>query len=172
MLQGDRDDWNAQDIENGRRCVKFIHDELGNAASFHGNGLENIGKFHFEILPSPGIDIDGDGRLLNVIITSELINAMDMVGMRMGVKDGINPRNSLAQGLLSQVRRGVDQEAFWSVAPLGLNPNGGTKPFVFRIFRAADFAIAVDQRNAGGSSASEDRKNHRRFYLTRFATLG
>jgi hypothetical protein len=42
---------------------------------------------------------------------AQIVEAEDMVGMRVRVEDGIHMPDFLAQGLLAKVRSGIDQDS-------------------------------------------------------------
>jgi hypothetical protein len=49
---------------------------------------------------------------LNEIVSAKIIDSVQMIGVRMGKKNGINARDFFAQGLLAKIGRGVDENSF------------------------------------------------------------
>jgi hypothetical protein len=72
--------------------------------------LEDI----LEIAADPFQDIRfavaGDFPTLGRIERSKLVDSMDMVRMRMGIENGIDPGDPVGKRLLSKVRGGIDKD--------------------------------------------------------------
>ena len=90
VLERDGDKGNAQDIEPSGLSAKTIERELGYAAAFDRTRAKNVAKSLTKLLAGPIIAVEGNGFSLDKIVTPELIYPTDVVGMRMGVENGIN----------------------------------------------------------------------------------
>jgi hypothetical protein len=85
----------------------------------------------------------------------QIIEAHDVIGVRMGENDGVDAADIFAQGLGAKIRSGIDDESGLRC----LDVNGRTEAFIARIGGMADRAIAPDHRNAlrrSGAEKSED----------------
>src|SRR5690348_9742688 len=71
---------------------------------------------------------------------TEIVKPKDVVGVGMGVEDGIDAANTLADGLFAEVRARVNQDM--TIAELD-EDRGPCAP-VMRVRRSADFAGAAD----------------------------
>src|SRR5215475_4241401 len=87
---------------------------------------------------------------------AQLVDAMAVVGMVVGIEDGVEARDASVEELLPQVRRRVDED---SRAAL-LHQHGYAPPPVARIGWIAIAPVSVDQRHASGAAAAEDRHLH------------
>jgi hypothetical protein len=74
----------------------------------------------------------------------EIIEAHDVIGVRMCKNDRINTVNILAERLCSEIGPGVHHKR-----ALGrFHIDRGAQPLIPRVRRAADFAIAANHRHA------------------------
>src|SRR5882724_1431298 len=80
-----------------------------------------------------------------------VIQAQDMVGMSVRVKNRVKPFDVLANRLLPEIRRGVDEHC----VPVVLHQNRRTRAPVMRIIRRAYPAVAPDGGNAHRRSAAQ-----------------
>lgn len=75
---------------------------------------------------------------------AQIIEAEDVVGVGVGVEDGIDVADFFAQNLFAEVRAGVDEDTM--VFPL--NGGGGAQAAISRIRRGADVAFASERGDA------------------------
>jgi hypothetical protein len=68
----------------------------------------------------------GDDPSLKAVIDPKLVNAVDVVGVRVGVEDGIDAGDLAFEGLLAEVCGRIDQDA----PALPPQPDGGSKAAV------------------------------------------
>ena len=130
-----------------QRCVFFdlpAPENVGEAVGDGGNGLF--------------LSIAGHYPMVNEVKAPQVVDAIDVVGVRMGEENCIHPGDAFAKGLLAQVGGGVDNDE----APVVLNHDGGTGSLVPRVCGAADLAAAADHRDTGGCAASQDNQFHGR----------
>ena len=100
----------------------------------------------------------GDRLALAEVERADVVEAHQVIGVRMGEEDEVEPRNRIAQQLQAQVGRGVDQKVFAVRLALHRLP----QPLVLRVRRLADGARAADDRNAGGGAGAEEGYFHMR----------
>src|SRR5215471_11514382 len=87
---------------------------------------------------------------------AQLVDAVAVVGMVVGIEDGVEARDAGVEELQPQVRRGVDKDDGAAL----LHQHGYAPPPVARIGRIAVTPVSVDQRHAAGAAAAEDRHLH------------
>ena len=83
---------------------------------------------------------------------AQIVEAEDVIGVRMRIEDRIDVADVFAQGLLAEIGSGVDEDAV--VCPL--HGGGGARAPVAGIRRGANAAFASERRNAHGSAAAKD----------------
>src|SRR5262249_15694091 len=81
---------------------------------------------------------------------THVVETQDVVGVSMGINDGVDVRNVLADGLLAKVRRGVNDYTAAAV----LQHDRGASAAVTRIAGMTDGARAPDGGHAHGRSAT------------------
>ena len=119
--------------------------------------VEGVIESFFEAGESKGIGIDGDAVSVFNGVRAEIIKAGDMIGVAVGVEDGIETGNGGAEGLGAKIGRGIDDDAQRAV----FDPNGGAKAAVARVGGGANAAGAGEKGNALGSSGAEKGQTHR-----------
>ena len=96
--------------------------------------------------------VDRDAALLPEIERPHIVQAHDVVGVRVGEDHGVQAVDAGAQSLRAEIGRGVDQH----VAALVAHQDGGPQPVVARIGGSADGAMAAD----GGHAHAGARTQH------------
>ena len=93
---------------------------------------------------------------------TQIVEAEDVVGVRMGVEDGVDVADAEAQRLLAEVRAGVDKDTMRSrrlvsIPGLGLPFDGDGRPetLIARIGGGADAAAATQRGHAHGRATAE-----------------
>jgi len=87
--------------------------------------------------------------------TPQIVEAHDMVGVRMSENDGVDATNIFPQGLGAEIRSGIDDES-----GLGcFDVHGRTEAFIARVGGMTNRAIAPDHRNALRCSGAEKSEN-------------
>lgn len=71
-------------------------------------GLETIAKTLHQPLGSGLVGIGFDAGTLDDRVLAQVINAMNMVGMGMGIDDAVKPADLGGKHLLAKIRAGVD----------------------------------------------------------------
>src|SRR5712691_58753 len=95
----------------------------------------------------------GQRRPLPDIEWANVIKPENMVGMSMRQQDRIEAVDAGAQCLLAEIRRGIDDH----VLPVAREQQGRAEPFIPRIIRTANAAVAAQRGNAHGCAGSQNR---------------
>ena len=117
---------------------------------------EDIGKALADALEHGGVGIGWDRRHDQIVDGAEIVDAVDMVSVGVGVEQCVDLADAGIQALLAQVGAGVDQDA---LTPC-LDEDGAAAATVARVGRAADGAVAADLRHARGGAAAQHRYAH------------
>ena len=81
---------------------------------------------------------------------ANVVEAEDVVGVAVGEQDGIEAVEADAEGLLAEVRRGVDHD----VLSVAREQQGRAQAIVVRIFRGANGALASQGGHAHGGAGA------------------
>jgi hypothetical protein len=98
--------------------------------------------------------VNGDGAALAVVEGAEVVEAEDVVGVGVGIEDGVEIGYSGAEGLGAEVRGGVDDDVFAGE----VEPNGGAEAVIAGVGGGADVAIAANGGDADAGAGTEDSK--------------
>jgi hypothetical protein len=82
----------------------------------------------------------------------QIVDAVDMIGMGMGVKHGIDMAQAFAQGLLAKIGGGVDDDLLIAMS----NQHTAAGSPVTRIGGTADGTGTAEHRHAGTRSRTEN----------------
>src|SRR5438477_10556130 len=84
----------------------------------------------------------------------QIVEAKNMVGVLVREQNGVDDAHPLAQQLLPQIRRRIDEQvAFWQA-----KERGTSRPFIARIGAGTNFAGTADRRHADARSRSEQNE--------------
>jgi len=97
-----------------------------------------------------------NGLSANHVEGPQIIDAMHMVGVSMGIKHRVHPGNSLAQSLVIQVGAGIDQDI--AIVP-GNQGTAACAP-VAGIARTADITAAPEHGDPGAGACAEQHNVH------------
>ncbi len=114
--------------------------------------------------------VDRNLRALHKVERAQIIQAQDVVGVGVGVENGVDMLDAVMECLVAEIRTAIDENSFFAQA----KENRRTQPFVPRIAGSTYFAAAADHGNAGAGSGAEneDRGMLEGFeHLLRFASL-
>ena len=128
--------------------------DIGGAAVVE---IEGVVKSFVEAGESVGIGVKGDAVTIFDGVGAEIVEAGDMIGVAVGIDDGIEAKNGGAEGLGSEIGRGIDDDAKVFV----FEPNGGAESAVAGVGGGTDAAVAGEHGNALGSSCAEESESHR-----------
>ena len=124
-------------------------------------GVGIIGESHIQTyrnIPEAEIvaicDID-EARLNEIGDRYGIARRFTHIG-RMLQEDGIDAGDAVAQCLLAEIRRRIDEQ----VKPVFTEEKAGAKPMVARIAGVTDGAVASDHRNTDRSSRAEKEGRH------------
>ena len=91
---------------------------------------------------------DGQAGALVEDDHAQIVDAVHMVGVAVGVNHAIEVADAFAQKLLAQIGRGVDQNAGCAVAIIALDQQRTPGAGVFRIVRVAVAPVPAKARHA------------------------
>ncbi len=141
MHQGDGND--AESVELERLLGDGVEVDAG-GGGLRGFGIEGVAEDAADDVEGLDGSVGGDGHFLVVVEGADVVEAEDVVGVGVGVKDGVDAGDVGAQGLGAEIGRGVDQDIFAGV----LHQDGGAEAVIARIGGGAGGAGAAD----GGDS--------------------
>ena len=134
-----------RDPRRAERPIDFLRRERRPIDRLSGDHRpESIAEAPLGLLQCCGAGIEWDGMTRQLADHPQIVDAMQMVGMRMGQQDGIQPRDTGVQQLLAQIGRGVDQNC----PPAGFDQQRSSAATVARLGRVAPPPIA-DRRPQG-----------------------
>ena len=96
---------------------------------------------------------------------AQIVNAMGVIGMRMGEHHAIQRANPGIQKLLAHVGRGVDQHPGDRIARQPLHQHRAATAAVLAVQRITITPIAPQPRHAARRAAAQNGKPHRRHYV-------
>ena len=116
-----------------------------------GRRFENITEFRPHDRRGSGIHIKVDFSPCHDDQRPDLVNSMNMVGVRMGQQDGVEPGNAELEQLFAKIGRHVDEELGRGAVFAGVLDEDRTAPApVFRIVAIAGAPALADARDAAG----------------------
>ena len=96
--------------------------------------------------------IDGHGSVGQFAKSAQVVESGHMVRMRVREDGGVDATQAVPQGLHAQIGRGVDkQDGFFR-----FHEDGRPQPLVACVVRAADPAVAADERHSLGRPGAEE----------------
>jgi hypothetical protein len=147
VRDGERNKSDGAEGEGSSDGVRFGAD-VGGVAVVE---IESVVKSFVESGESVGIGIEGDSVAIFDGVGAEIVEAGDMIGVAVGIDDGIEAGNGGAEGLGSEIGRGIDDDAEVFV----FEPNGGAESAVAGVGGGTDAAVASEHGNALRSSCAE-----------------
>ena len=108
------------------------------------------------MLAGLGVVIDGDAPAPVVGHHAQIIDAVGVVGMVVGVEHAVEPADAGIEQLLAEIRRAVDQHIGRALGAFPLHENRAAPPPVLRICRIARAPDIADTGHAAGRAAAED----------------
>jgi hypothetical protein len=167
VVDAHRGEGDASDVE--RFCIKHVRGEA-RAAGFAGSLAEDIGEGVDDTGEGFGGGVEGDVVVLEEVEGANVVETKDVIGVGVGIKDGIEVVESGAEGLVAQVRRGVNEDA----GGAELEQDRGAEAFVAWVGRVAHLARAADHGNAYAGAGAENEDGgpvELRLYATQFWSL-
>ena len=152
VRDGERNKSGGADGERAGDGVCFGAD-VGGATYFE---IESVVEGFFEAGESEGIGVERDAVTIFDGVGAEIVEAGDMIGVAVGIEDGIEAGNGGAEGLGSEIGRGIDDDAEVFV----FEPDGGAESAVAGVGGGTDAAVAGEHGNALRSSCAEESESH------------
>src|SRR6202023_3952792 len=119
--------------------------------------FENITEIRAHDVRGGGVHVEVDFLPCLDDQRPDLVNSMNMAGMRMGQQDGVEPADAEPEQLFAKVRRHVDEDLRRGAVLAGALDEDRTAPApVFGIIAIAGAPPLADARNPAGGSAGED----------------
>ena len=170
------------EAQRGAAAVHLLEQEETVAGDLdRGAGAHRAGQHHrpveagrrpgAERVAEPGLDLRQhrfgaerlDRPVDDAVQAAHLVQAGDVVGMGMGIEDGVDPADAGGQELGAQVGRGVHQHP---IALRALDHDRRAAAPVARLPRVAHAPVAppvraAQHRHAGGAAAAQDDDAHR-----------
>ena len=155
------DEWDGDEVGGVRgqgieRAGDGVEGDLGNGAE-GGKTVEDVGKGAAE----DGLGVvggeDGHGRFLAHVEGADVVEAKDVVSVRVGEDQSVEALEAGAKSLRAEVGSGVHDD----VAAGMCDEKGGTSAVVARVGGAADAALAAERGNAHGGAGAENGKAER-----------
>ncbi len=153
MRQIKRDDFGLAEPKRSIDDNWFRSDIAGEAIFT----TEGVLKNSSEIFKRPLGRIDWHGFVFQFAKPTEIVETENMICMRVGVDDRIDPRDCFAKTLGAKIRWGIDLDDHFGCSQL----NGAAQAFVSRIRRRAYMALAADHWNPVRCASAKKRN----FYL-------
>ena len=159
MHHRDRLEAQAKDFE--RCAVDQIDVELRDvrAAVLH---FEGVGEDAPDGGEGVGRGVDGDGALA-VVEGTHVIHSKDVVGVTVGIEDGVEAINSCGEHLGAEVGRCIDEDVTYRASGFAMaNQDGGTETDIARVGGMAHGAGAANRGYArtGAGTQNPDRERH------------
>jgi hypothetical protein len=156
MHERNGDNGLAEDLEGAGDLVET---ELGYARDSVGGG-EDVGEGLAENGSGGGLGPGVDGAL-DVGVDTDVVEAVDVVGMSVSDEDGVERLDGVVEHLLAEVDGGVDDE----VAIGEGEENGRTETMVARVCGTTDGTVAGDLGDAMRGSGAEEGDLHESSFL-------
>ena len=107
------------------------------------------------------VEIDVDQSPLFEVQRAQVVDAVGVVGVLVGVEDGVDPIDLGIEKLLAQIGRRVDQDPGDAAGVVTLDQERRAAAPVFRIVGIAGAPAQRRPRHAGGGSAAENSEFQR-----------
>src|SRR5512133_1648198 len=143
--------WDDREVLYVKTCTNLHPLQLGTKTAVVIR-LEDVTEVPINARQGGRRSIDRDRFVGPQIEDAQLIDAVHIVGVGMGVKDRVDPADILAQRLKPQIGRSIDQD----IQPRTTQQDAATRPLVAGVLRTADRAIATDDRNPGAGARTEN----------------
>ncbi|OIQ73337.1 hypothetical protein GALL_450290 [mine drainage metagenome] len=145
----------AASARDGEGAVDGVHVEnrrVGRAIGLH-EGIAKAGEQRL-LRRTIGPDRQAFARVEHDL--AQIVDAMHMVGVGMGVNHCVQFADARVKQLVAHVGRGVDQHAGGARVGVTLDQQRAAAAAVFRVGRVASAPIAANAGHAAGGAATED----------------
>ena len=117
---------------------------------------EDVGEAGHQELGGVGVGPDRQAGAAVLHDGAEVVDAVDVVGVRVGEGDAVEEAGVGGEELGAQVGGGVDEGAGGARRGGALEEEGAAAAAVLRVRRVAVAPVAADAGDAGGGAAAED----------------
>jgi len=143
-------DGNAEKLEG---AFDFVEDDAGDGAE-GGLGVEDVGKGAADCAEGFLGAVDGHGSALADVEGANVVEALDVISVAVGEKNGFETIEARGEGLGAEIGGGVNDD----VLAVAGEEDGGAQALVVRICGLADGTVAADGGDSHGGSGAEDRE--------------
>lgn len=147
-------------LDRNAHTVELVFDNMGiqlrDKCFVSGCGIKNVRKFFDNVRNRGAVAVNRENGLLVSVVDAQLVDAMDVIGMGVGIEHGVDVKNPMGECLLSQIRAAVDQEDL----AVYLKQARRAQAFIFGIVGRAHGARAANIRHPARRSGSQDRDLH------------
>src|SRR5579863_9950384 len=152
VQDGKRRPATAKEIE---RPVDDVRIELGDP-SVRIRLVENVLEDTPDVLHRRAVSVNGNRLALAKVEDANVIQTQQVIGVGVRKNDGVEPRHALAQRLLAEVGRRVDDHG----SPVELEQHRRPGSLVVRVRRTANRAPAGNGGHTGRGSGAEESQCH------------
>jgi len=139
---------NAEKLEG---AFDFVQDDAGNGAE-GGLGVEDVGEGAANHAEGFLGAVDGHGGALADVEGANIVEALDVIGVGVGEKNGFEAFQTRGEGLGAEIGGGVNDD----VLAIAGEEDGGTQALVVRIGGLANGTMAADGGDSHGSAGAEN----------------
>ena len=155
---GDGRDGEAAHVETC--AVQLLERELGDVGAAL-LGVEGVGEAAVDGGECGLGAVDGDGVFAFELEGANVVEAHHVVGVGVGVENGVEAADAGAEGLGAEVGSGIDED----VAAVVGDEDGGAEAIVAGVGGSADVAVATDGGHAYAGAGAEDSDRERLSHL-------
>ncbi len=123
-----------------------------------GKRLEAIGEARAELIAGRLVEIDLDPAVPVVSDHAQIIDAVRVVGMVVGIEHAVDPPDAEIEKLLAQIGRRIDQNARRAGLANLLHQDRASPAPVLGVVGIASAPMIADARHAAGGAAAENRE--------------
>jgi len=143
-------DGNAEKLEG---ASDFVEDDAGDGAE-GGLGVEDVGKGAANRAEGFLGAVDGQSGALADVEGANVVEALDVIGVAVGEKNGFEAIEARGKSLGAEVGGGVNDD----VLAVAGEEDGGTQALVVRVGGLANGTVAADSGDSHGGTGTEDRE--------------
>ena len=118
--------------------------------------VEAIGEARAEQLAGGRVEIDVDAATPVERHQAQIVDAVHVIGMVVGVEHAIDPTDAGVEQLLAEVGRGVDQDRGVAARAVAFDQQRAAPAPILRVGGIARAPMIADPRHAAGRAAAEN----------------
>jgi len=142
---------NDGNAEKFKGAFDFVEDDAGNGAE-GGLGVKNVGKGAADHAEGFFGAVDGHGGTLADVEGANVVEALDVIGVAVGEKNGSEAIEARGEGLGAKIGGGVNDD----VLGIAGEEDGRAQALVVRVGGLADGTMAADRGNSHGGAGTEN----------------